>query len=53
MRLSDAVAKALRMRGVPDSQLQVEGLGKEFPVTSNNSPEGRQQNRRVEIVFSD
>jgi outer membrane protein OmpA-like peptidoglycan-associated protein len=52
-RRADAVAKALRMRGVPDSQLQVEGLGKEFPVTSNNSPEGRQQNRRVEIVFSD
>jgi outer membrane protein OmpA-like peptidoglycan-associated protein len=50
---ADAVAKALRMRGVPDSQLQAEGLGKEFPVASNNSPEGRQQNRRVEIVFSD
>ncbi len=52
-RRAAAVADALQMRGVPASRYQVEGLGKEFPVASNNTPEGRQQNRRVEIVFSD
>lgn len=52
-RRAAAVADALQMRGVPAARYQVEGLGKEFPVASNNTPEGRQQNRRVEIVFSD
>jgi outer membrane protein OmpA-like peptidoglycan-associated protein len=52
-RRAQAVADALRTRGVPSDHYQVEGLGKEYPVASNNTPEGRQQNRRVEIVFSD
>jgi outer membrane protein OmpA-like peptidoglycan-associated protein len=52
-RRAEAVADALQMRGVPASRYEVEGLGKEFPVASNDTPEGRQQNRRVEIVFSD
>ena len=52
-RRAQAVADALEVRGVPADRYQVEGLGKEYPVASNNTPEGRQQNRRVEIVFSD
>jgi outer membrane protein OmpA-like peptidoglycan-associated protein len=52
-RRAQAVADTLRMRGVPDSQVQAQGFGKEYPVASNGTPEGRQQNRRVEIVFSD
>jgi len=52
-RRAQAVADALQMRGVPADRLQAEGLGKEFPVASNDSQAGRQQNRRVEIVFSD
>jgi outer membrane protein OmpA-like peptidoglycan-associated protein len=52
-RRAQAVADALEMRGVPGGRYQVEGLGKEYPVASNATPEGRQQNRRVEIVFSD
>ena len=52
-RRAEAVAVALRMRGVPADRYDAEGLGKEYPVASNNTPEGRQQNRRVEIVFSD
>jgi outer membrane protein OmpA-like peptidoglycan-associated protein len=52
-RRAQAVADALQLRGVPTDRLQVEGLGKEFPVASNDSQAGRQQNRRVEIVFSD
>jgi outer membrane protein OmpA-like peptidoglycan-associated protein len=30
-----------------------EGLGEEYPVASNDTNAGRQQNRRVEIVISD
>jgi outer membrane protein OmpA-like peptidoglycan-associated protein len=52
-RRAEAVASALRFRGVPADRYEVEGLGKGFPVASNDTPEGRQQNRRVEIVFSD
>jgi len=52
-RRADAVAGALRMRGVPSDRYEAKGLGKDFPVASNDSDAGRQQNRRVEIIFSD
>jgi len=52
-RRADAVARALRNQDVPASQLQTVGRGEAFPVASNSTAAGRQQNRRVEIVFSD
>jgi len=52
-RRADAVANALRQQDVPTSQMQTIGRGEEFPVASNSTAAGRQQNRRVEIVFSD
>ena len=45
------VARALQERGVPEEHLLVRGYGAAKPVASNNTPEGRQQNRRVEIEF--
>jgi outer membrane protein OmpA-like peptidoglycan-associated protein len=52
-RRARAVATELESRGVPADQVQTQGRGKGYPVASNDTPEGRQQNRRVEIVFSD
>ena len=52
-RRAQSVATALASRGVAPEQLQTRGLGKDFPVASNATAAGRQQNRRVEIVFSD
>ncbi len=52
-RRADAVAQALLRRGVSSDALRTEGLGKAYPIASNDTPAGRQQNRRVEIVFSD
>jgi len=52
-RRAEAVADALETRGVPADRLEARGLGKEYPVASNDTPAGRQQNRRVEVVFSD
>ena len=52
-RRARAVADALAARGVPASRYQVVGRGQAFPVATNSTAEGRQQNRRVEIVFSD
>jgi outer membrane protein OmpA-like peptidoglycan-associated protein len=52
-RRAEAVADALRFRGVPADRYEAKGLGKDFPVASNDTQAGRQQNRRVEIIFSD
>jgi outer membrane protein OmpA-like peptidoglycan-associated protein len=52
-RRSDAVMAALASRGVVAANLRSRGLGEGFPSASNDSPGGRQQNRRVEVVFSD
>jgi outer membrane protein OmpA-like peptidoglycan-associated protein len=52
-RRARAVATDLMSRGISGDQLQTLGRGKGYPVASNDTPEGRQQNRRVEIVFSD
>ncbi len=52
-RRAQAVATALESRGISASQVQTVGRGKAYPVATNSSPEGRQQNRRVEIIFSD
>lgn len=52
-RRSDAVMAALASRGVAATSLRSRGLGEGYPSASNDSPGGRQQNRRVEVIFSD
>ena len=52
-RRADAVAAALAERGVSPDALKTVGRGEAYPVATNNTAAGRQQNRRVEIVFSD
>jgi flagellar motor protein MotB len=37
---------------MPVVSVTAEGFGKSQPVASNDTAEGRQQNRRVEIVIS-
>ena len=51
-RRAEAVAHALTSRGVNPSRVEAIGRGKELPVATNDTAEGRQQNRRVELVFS-
>lgn len=46
-----AVAAILTSRGVPQSRLQVYGRGESQPIASNLTPEGKAQNRRVDIVI--
>lgn len=52
-RRADAVANALINRGVSAQNLRAVGKGPDLPVASNATPAGRQQNRRVEVIFSD
>ena len=42
----------LVQQGVPGSSVTARGFGKTQPVASNDTPEGRQRNRRVELVVS-
>jgi chemotaxis protein MotB len=46
------VVRYLAEKGVPRNLLAAEGFGDTRPVASNDTPEGRAKNRRVEIVIS-
>lgn len=48
---AEAVKRFLLKAGVPSKQVLTESKGATTPVASNNSAEGRYQNRRVEIRF--
>jgi outer membrane protein OmpA-like peptidoglycan-associated protein len=52
-RRAQAVADALMTRSIPGNRVEVIGRGEGFPVATNDTSAGRQQNRRVEIIFSD
>jgi outer membrane protein OmpA-like peptidoglycan-associated protein len=47
-----AVRDALVSRGVNPERVQTRGYGENYPVASNETPAGRQMNRRVEIIIS-
>jgi len=50
-RRAESIRDALVEFGVSADRLVAEGYGSNFPVASNDTPEGREQNRRVEIVI--
>jgi outer membrane protein OmpA-like peptidoglycan-associated protein len=49
---ADMVRSFLAEQGLPPQNLSAEGLGKADPVADNSTAEGRQKNRRVEIIIS-
>ena len=48
---ANSVKNALVVKGVTNSRLTTIGMGESNPVADNNTPEGRQLNRRVAIVI--
>jgi outer membrane protein OmpA-like peptidoglycan-associated protein len=51
-RRAEAVRAYLVSRGYEGDRIQARGLGKSQPIASNDSAEGRANNRRVEIVLA-
>ena len=49
---ANTVANYLNGKGIAKDRLVAEGLSYDFPVASNDTEEGRAQNRRVEIYIS-
>ncbi|MFA9230455.1 MAG: OmpA family protein [Microgenomates group bacterium] len=50
-RRAVSVANILRESGVPNGRIAAFGKGEDNPIASNLSPQGRAQNRRVEIII--
>jgi outer membrane protein OmpA-like peptidoglycan-associated protein len=55
-RLSEQRAEAVRdyfvQQGVTENTVTARGFGKTQPIAANDTPDGRQRNRRVELVLS-
>jgi len=49
---AEGVRSYLTQQGVPESSTTATGFGKTRPIASNDTSEGRQQNRRVELIVS-
>lgn len=48
---ADAVRAMLVGQGVDPGRIQTRGVGEDYPVASNATPAGRQQNRRIELTI--
>jgi len=51
-RRAQAVGSVLVSAGVTPARINAIGRGEDQPVASNLTPQGRQQNRRVEIIIT-
>jgi outer membrane protein OmpA-like peptidoglycan-associated protein len=51
-RRADAVRDIFIQGGISAERITTRGLGEEYPVASNDTQAGRQQNRRVQIIIA-
>ena len=49
-RRADAVVRYLTSKGVNPSVISAKGRGETHPVAPNDTPKGRAQNRRIEVI---
>jgi outer membrane protein OmpA-like peptidoglycan-associated protein len=50
LKRAEAVRTYLVSRGIPSDKIRAVGLGSSRPISENTSPDGRANNRRVEII---
>ena len=50
---ADSVLQALVSLGVEAARITAAGMGQDFPIASNDSEDGRAQNRRVDVILLD
>ena len=50
-RAASVLERLVSAHGVPRAQIAAEGMGYLAPIASNLTPEGREANRRVEVVL--
>ncbi|MBP6693945.1 MAG: OmpA family protein, partial [Saprospiraceae bacterium] len=48
---ANSVKKALVEKGIKETRIQVDGKGQSVPVDTNNTQEGRKNNRRTEFTI--
>ncbi len=51
-RRAEAVRNFLAVNGISSDRIVAKGYGESYPVTTNTTEAGRQQNRRVEVVIA-
>jgi outer membrane protein OmpA-like peptidoglycan-associated protein len=49
---ADSVQAYLVNRGIAHTRIATSGVGETMPIANNDTPTGRQQNRRVEVIIS-
>lgn len=49
---AQSVADYLRGQGIMGKRMVVRGYGEQYPIASNDTDQGRQQNRRVELTLT-
>jgi outer membrane protein OmpA-like peptidoglycan-associated protein len=47
---AQSVVDYLIGNGIDPTRLSAQGFGEEYPVSTNDTPEGREENRRVEFT---
>lgn len=51
-RRAETVRNHLLAKGIAKERIETSGKGELLPLTENDTPSGRQQNRRVEVIIS-
>ena len=51
VKRSESIKQALMSQGISEDRIQTAGFGENSPIADNATREGRQANRRVEMIF--